>query len=307
MDICTGTAIVEETRKRSTRNDHEAGLSQRDFGRLSAFVHEHCGIKLPPSKKTMLEARLRRRLRALEMTSYDEYCDYLFGRGGQDGEVARMIDLVTTNKTDFFREPAHFDFLVRTCLPELCEAGRGGTWRKLCVWSAGCSTGEEPYTLARVLSAFAGSRPGLRFSVVATDISTRVLEKAALGIYEEDRIAPVPPDMKRKYLLKSKDRSRGLVRVAPAVRSLVSFRRLNLMDEDFGLREPMDIIFCRNVIIYFDKATQEALVNRLARQLTPGGYLFLGHSETLCGMDAPLAQMAPTVYRKPDGIDPADR
>ncbi len=307
MDTCTGAATKEEARKRPGRSEHEAGLSQRDFCRLSAFVHERFGIKLPPSKKTMLEARLRRRLRALEMKSYDDYCDYLFGPAGQEEEVVRMIDLVTTNKTDFFREPAHFDFLQRSCLPELCDAGRGGAFRTLTVWSAGCSTGEEPYTLAMVLSGYAESRPGLRFSIVATDLSTRVLEKAALGIYEEEKVAPVPPDMKRKYLLRSKDRSRGLVRVAPAVRSLVTFRRLNLMDEDFGIREPVDVIFCRNVIIYFDKATQEALVNRFARQLAPGGYLFLGHSETLCGMDAPLVQMAPTVYRKTDGTDPTDR
>ncbi len=306
MDTCTGDATIERAPKPPAQGDRDAGLSQRDFGRLSAFVHEHCGIKLPPSKKTMLEARLRRRLRALEMTSYDDYCDYLFGPDGQEKEVVRMIDLVTTNKTDFFREPAHFDFLARTCLPELCDAGRGGAWRKLTVWSAGCSTGEEPYTLAMVLSDFAESRPGLRFSIVATDISTRVLEKAALGIYDEDRVAPVPAPMKRKYLLKSRDRSRGLVRVAPSVRSLVDFRRLNLMDGDFGLREPADVIFCRNVIIYFDKATQEGLVNRFTRQLAPGGYLFLGHSETLCGMNVPLVQTAPTVYRKPDGPDPAD-
>ena len=303
MDLCTGAATIERSARHAihaSRSEREAGLSQRDFGRLSAFVHEHCGIKLPPSKKTMLEARLRRRLRALDFKTYDDYCDYLFGPEGRKEEIVRMIDLVTTNKTDFFREPAHFEFLVRNCLPELCEAGRGGGWRRLSVWSAGCSTGEEPYTLAMVLSEFAEARPGFRFSVLATDISTKVLEKAALGIYDEERIDPVPAAMKRKYLLKSRDRSKGLVRVAPALRGLVEFRRLNLMDEDFGLRERVDIIFCRNVIIYFDKATQEALVNRFASHLAPGGYLFLGHSETLCGMEAPLVQMAPTVYRRPD-------
>ena len=305
METYTGAATIERRRKPSSGSDCDAGLSQRDFARLSAFVQEHCGIRLPPSKKTMLEARLRRRLRALEMTSYRDYCDYLFGPDGEDDEVVRMIDLVTTNKTDFFREPAHFDFLVRSCLPDLCDAGRGGAWRTLSVWSAGCSTGEEPYTLAMVLSAFAGSRPGFRFSILATDISTRVLEKAALGVYTEDRVDTVPSDMKHEYLLKSRDRSKGLVRVAPGIRSLVNFRQLNLMDGDFGLRVPMDVIFCRNVIIYFDKATQEGLVNRFTRCLMPGGYIFLGHSETLCGMNVPLVQMAPTIYRKPDGIAPA--
>ncbi len=286
--------------------ERDIGLSQKDFSRLSAFVYEHCGIKLPPSKKTMLEARLRRRLRALDMKSYDDYCDYLFGPVGQKEEIVCMIDLVTTNKTDFFRESAHFDFLLGTCLPEFCEPGNGGVWRKMSVWSAGCSTGEEPYTLAMVLCEYAESRPGFRFSILATDISTRVLEKAALGIYDEERVGPVPPAMRRKYLLKSRDRSKGLVRVAPVPRSTVDFRRLNLMNENFGLRERMDVIFCRNVIIYFDKATQEGLVNRFARSLAPGGYLFLGHSETLCGMDVPLVQVAPTVYRKPDRVVPAN-
>ncbi len=305
MELGTGAATIERGGNPCSGSVRESGLSQRDFGRLSAFVHEHCGIKLPPSKKTMLEARLRRRLRALEMKSYEEYCDYLFGPRGLQEEIVRMIDLVTTNKTDFFREPAHFDFLVRNCLADLCDAGRGGAWRRVAVWSAGCSTGEEPYTLAMVLSEFGEGRPGFRFSILATDISTRVLETAAVGIYDEERVDPVPPAWKRKYLLKSRDRSKGLVRVASALRSLVEFRRLNLMDENFGIREPMNVIFCRNVIIYFDKATQEALVNRFAGHLAPGGYLFLGHSETLCGMDAPLVQVAPTVYRKPDGADPA--
>jgi len=305
MESRTGTATIDGDESPARRRDRDARLSPRDFGRLSAFVYKFCGIKLPPSKKTMLEARLRKRLRALEMNSFDDYCNYLFGRDGQKVEVVRMIDLVTTNKTDFFREPAHFDFLLRACLPEYCDVGTGCAWRKMTVWSAGCSTGEEPYTLAMVLCAFAETRPGFRFSILATDISTRVLEKAALGIYDEERVEPVPPAMKQKYLLKSKDRSKGLVRVAPVLRSLVNFRRLNLMDEDFGIREPMHVIFCRNVIIYFDKATQERLVSRFAQRLAPGGYLFLGHSETLCGMDVPLVQMAPTVYRKPDMVDPA--
>lgn len=304
MDPRTGIATFERDDNATGRRERASGLSRRNFGRLSAFVSEHCGIRLPPAKKTMLEARLRRRLRALGMKSYDDYCDYLFGPEGQRDEVVRMIDQVTTNKTEFFRESVHFDYLVRTCLPRFCDAAKGGAWRKMILWSAGCSTGEEPYTLAMVLSEFRETRPGFRFSILATDISTRVLEKAALGIYDAESVAPVPPAMKLKYLLKSKDRSKGLVRVAPALRSQVSFRRLNLMDEDFGIREASDVIFCRNVIIYFDKPTQEELVNRLARRLAPGGHLFLGHSETLCGMDVPLVQMAPTVYRRPGGIDP---
>ena len=204
-----------------------------------------------------------------------------------------MIDLITTNKTDFFREPGHFEFLTRVALPSIATAGR--TVR---VWSAGCSTGEEPYTLAMVLSEYAEQHPAWQFSILATDISTRVLEKARLGIYEATDIAPIPSEIRRKHLLRSRDRDNPRSRIAPATRSLVEFQRLNLMDSDFGLAHPMDIIFCRNVVIYFDKQTQEQLVRRFTRNLRPHGYLFMGHSETLHGFDVPLVQVAPTVYRR---------
>jgi len=279
--------------------DATSGMTDRDFQRLGAFIYDQCGIKMPPSKKTILEARLQRRLRGLSLTSFGEYCEYLFSPRGMEEELVPMIDLVTTNKTDFFREPAHFDFLRENCLPEMADAGGGGFRKKLTVWSAGCSTGEEPYTLAMVLSEFADAHPGFQYLVIATDISTRVLETAALGVYGTDKIGPVPPAMKRKYLLRSRDKADGLVRVVPELRARVKFRRLNFMDGDFGMREPMDVIFCRNVIIYFDKPTQEKLLNRFCRHLAPGGYVFLGHSETLFGLDVPLVQAAPTIYRKP--------
>ena len=204
-----------------------------------------------------------------------------------------MIDEVTTNKTDFFREPAHFKFLVDKALPELIRRKRSVT-----VWSAGCSTGEEPYTLAMVLKDYGDSIPGFGFLILATDISTAVLEKAQRAIYEEEKVIPVPAEFKRRYLLKSKDRARKVVRITPELRASVRFRRLNFMDNDFGFREPMDIIFCRNVIIYFDKPTQEKLLNRFCRHLAPGGYVFMGHSEALIDMKVPLVPVAPTVYRK---------
>lgn len=278
-----------------------SGMSEKDFKRLSAFIYDQCGIKISNAKKTMLEARLHRRLRFLSLKSFGEYCEYLFSPRGMEEELVRMIDLVTTNKTDFFREAAHFDFLRETCLPEMVDAGGAGFRKKLTVWSAGCSTGEEPYTLAMVLSEFAETHPGFQYQVTATDISTRVLETAALGIYEAENIAPVPTAMKRKYLLRNRDKSKGLVRIVPELRACVKFRRLNFMDGDFGMREPIDIIFCRNVIIYFDKATQEKLLNRFCRHLAPGGYVFLGHSETIFGLNVPLVQVSPTIYRKPRG------
>jgi chemotaxis protein methyltransferase CheR len=274
-----------------------ARLSHADFSRLSRFIYEECGIRMPVTKKSMLEARLQKRLRALGMGSFSAYCTYLFGSSGGD-ELVRMIDLATTNKTDFFREADHFAYLIQRALPEWRQRHETGGARRLSVWSAGCSSGEEPYTLAMVLHEFAAGATDFDYRILATDICTQVLEKAHLAVYREERVAPVPPILKRKYLLRSKDRSSGLVRVVPELRERVQFRRLNLMTADFGLRETMDIIFCRNVIIYFDRATQERLLNRLCAHLTPGGYLFMGHSETLSGLDVPLVPVHPTVYRK---------
>jgi chemotaxis protein methyltransferase CheR len=199
-----------------------------------------------------------------------------------------MINQVTTNKTDFFREPAHFDYLRCKVLPELSR-----TRSAIAAWSAGCSSGEEPYTLGMVLKEF-----GCNFTILGTDISTKVLDKAKLAVYDEERIDPISPELKKKYLLASKDRIKRLYRIVPELREHVKFRRLNFMDGDFGFREPLDIIFCRNVIIYFDKPTQERLLNKFYHCLAPDGYLFMGHSETLFGMDVPLIQAAPTIYRK---------
>jgi chemotaxis protein methyltransferase CheR len=273
-----------------------AKLSEKDFMRLSRFIHSECGIKMPMPKKVMLEARLKKRLRALGFESYEEYCDLLFSPAGMQQERVFMINVVTTNKTDFFREPRHFEFLVQTALPELMRLRGTGTRR---VWSAGCSTGEEPYTLAMVLSEFATRMTGFNFSLLATDISTAVLEKAVQGIYKEERVENIPQALKRKYFMRSKDRGKRLVRVVPEMRTLVKFRRLNFLDHDFGMRELQDIIFCRNVIIYFDRLTQEKVLERLCQHLIPGGYLFMGHSETLSSLDLPLESVGPMVYRKP--------
>lgn len=280
------------------RVDSATNLSNDDFSRLSQFIYKQCGIKMPMTKKTMLEARLQKRLRGLGMRSFRDYCDYLFSPQGIQQELVQMIDLVTTNKTDFFREPDHFDYLQQRVLPEWVQKHGGGIGRRLMVWSAGCSTGEEPYTLAMVLNEFAESCAGFKFQILGTDISTRVLEKARTAIYEEDRVEPVPMPMKRKYLLRSRDKGSGLVRIAPELREKVQFRRLNFMDSDFGIRESIDIIFCRNVIIYFDRPTQERLLNHFYSHMTPGGYIFMGHSETLNGLDVPLITVHPTIYKK---------
>ena len=274
-----------------------AVLSDKVFNRFSSFIYDEVGIKLPMAKRTMLEARLNKRLKAYHFSSFEEYADYVFSVEGRNEELVNLIDVVTTNKTDFFREPVHFEYLVKNAIPSLIDSHDAGFRKPFRIWSAGCSTGEEPYTMSMVLSEFALTQPGFKASILATDISTVVLNRAKNAIYAEDRVDTIPLPLKRKYLLKSKDRDRPLVRVLPALRSMIQFRRLNFMEE-FGMHEHMDVIFCRNVIIYFDKPTQERLLNKFCKQLVKGGYLFLGHSETLSGLNVPLTPVASTVYRK---------
>ena len=274
-----------------------AVLSDKIFNRFSSFIYDEVGIKLPLAKKTMFEARLNKRLKAHAFGSFEEYADYVFSAEGRSEELVNLIDVVTTNKTDFFREPSHFEYLVKSAIPSLIDAYDVGFRKPFNIWSAGCSTGEEPYTMSMVLSEFAAAQPGFKSSILATDISTVVLNKAKNAIYAEERVDTIPLQLKKKYLLKSKDKNKPLVRMSPALRSMIQFKRLNFM-EDFGMHEHMDVIFCRNVIIYFDKVTQERLLNRFCKQLVKGGYLFLGHSETLSGLNVPLTLVASTVYRK---------
>ncbi|MGC1460811.1 MAG: protein-glutamate O-methyltransferase [Terracidiphilus sp.] len=273
-------------------------ISTRDYTRLCHLIYEKVGIRLGSDKKTMLEVRIKRRLKALDLHSYGQYCDYLFGHQGLKDELVSLIDVVTTNKTDFFREPKHFNFLVETALPEL--AARDGGSRPLLIWSAGCSSGEEPYTLAMVLSEYGLTHPGFRFRILATDISTDVLAKAEMGVYSNDVVGPVPAALKRKYLMMSRVPGSNRVRVVPELRRLIEFRRLNFMDADYRMTEKADAIFCRNVIIYFDRQTQERVLQRLSKHLVPRGYMFVGHAETLHDMDLPLTPVAPALYRRID-------
>jgi len=246
----------------------------------------------------MLQSRLLKRLRALHIPSFEKYYDYVFSDQEGKKELTNFLDVVTTNKTDFFREPRHFDYLVNTALPELLakrSQDAGNTFR---FWSSASSTGEEPYTLAMVLTEFFQQNNGFDFSILGTDISTRVLEHGRNAIYDQEKVEPVPLAMKRQYLMRSKEKNSRLVRIVPELRHMVSFKHLNLMDDDYGINQIMDVIFCRNVIIYFDRPTQEKVLNKLCRQLRPGGYVFMGHSETLNGLNVPLTQVAATIYRK---------
>ncbi|MBW1697249.1 MAG: protein-glutamate O-methyltransferase CheR [Deltaproteobacteria bacterium] len=273
-------------------------MSDRDFKRFRNFIYDKCGINLVEAKKTMLTARLQKRLKAAGISSFSQYFDYVTGRGASNGELVQMIDAITTNKTEFFRESAHFDYLTQTALPELIGRSGGGLKKKVTLWSAGCSSGEEPYTLAMVLSEFAEKIPGFDFSILATDISTKVLKTAIAGIYEHEKIQPVPMRLRKKYLLRGKGDRKGLVRIVSGLRSRVKFLRMNLIDEKLDISQPVEVVFCRNVIIYFDRPTREKVINNLAKHLIRGGYMFMGHSETLNGLIVPLSPVAPTVYRK---------
>lgn len=286
--LLSGTAIAEPRDR----------ISRADYERLAALILSESGIRLGVEKRTMLEMRVRRRLKALGIGSYREYCAYLFSPGSCEQEIVHLIDAVSTNKTDFFRESRHFDFLVQRALPGW-SASSDGSRPAYMVWSAGCSSGEEPYTLGMVLSEFGTSHPNFRFRILASDISTIVLEKAGKGIYSEDTIRGVPDALKRKYFLRSRDPRSACVRAVRELRALVEFRRLNFMDADYGLPEgmdAMDAIFFRNVMIYFDRPTQERILSKLCAHLLPGGYLFVGHSETLHTMRLPLEPVAPSLY-----------
>ncbi len=272
-------------------------LSNQDFKRLSSFIYDELGIKMSDGKKTMLTGRLTRRLRALDLSSFSEYCDFLFSSEGLEKELVHLISAVTTNKTDFFREPGHFDYLTQTTLPTLQQQQPFDNRNKFKIWSAGCSTGEEPYTMSMVLADVKAANPNFDFEILATDISNRVLDVARRAVYPMEQAKPVTMPYRQKYLLKGRNSKNPQVRITPGLRKQVRFGRLNFMDTDFRLPAKVDVIFCRNVIIYFDKPTQERLMQKFCQYLKKGGYLFLGHSESLHGYDTPLVQVAPTIYR----------
>lgn len=266
-------------------------LSSKEFEILSGIIYDHFGIKMPLTKKTLLECRLQKRLKALDLNSFSAYI-HLLKNGGLEDELFPMANVVTTNKTDFFRESAHFDFIKKVDWNTYFNGDTVGKTMK--VWSAACSTGEEPYTLGMVLK----ETGRFDYKILATDISLDALQKAVTAVYKEDRIIPVPMEYRKKYFLKSKDKSDPKVRVVPEIRKKVTFGQLNLMDIRLDIPHKMDMIFCRNVLIYFDRMTQLKVVSKLIEHLRPGGFLFIGHSESISEFNLPLTQIKSTIYRK---------
>ena len=258
---------------------------------IAKVIYDRCRIRLHEGKDALIKARLGRRVRQHGFADLAEYCVFLRTRA-DEAEFTKVLDELTTNFTNFLREPDHFKFLVEHALPSLPAGGK-----KFRVWSAASSSGEEPYTIALYLSEHYPPMDGWDWRIAASDISTRVLDRARLGIYPDERVAAVPRNWLRKYFQKGVGEWDGCCRVKPAIAERVSFRQINLV-EPYDHPHRFEVIFCRNVLIYFDRPTQEQLMDRLCRFLTPTGYLLIGHSESLNGLNLPLRCVRPSVYQR---------
>ena len=269
-------------------------LSEAEFNFLRSFVYEHCGISLGDHKRQLVQGRLVRRLRALKLRDFGAYCELL--RRDPHGELGELASAISTNVTAFFRESHHFDLLTNELLPRwIAEKKNGGRLR---IWSAGCATGEEPYTLAMVLAeALEKHGSHVDAKILATDLSPQALETARKGVYPIDRLEGVSTERRRRWFLRGEGEYDQYACVHPRLRELVSILPLNLL-HDWPMQGPFDAIFCRNVVIYFDKPTKQRLFQRYAGLLAEGGYLFLGHSESMYGLNDNFDLIGRTVYRK---------
>ena len=278
-------------------------MRPNDYEYIREIVYNHSRINLGPDKQELVSARLGKRLRATGMETISDYCNLLRTAGGDD-ELGNLIDVISTNHTYFFREEGHFEALRSIILPDLTSRREKDheNWPALRVWSAACSSGEEPYSISIALEEYFSAHPlSWPRQIEATDISSRILAKAEAAIYPSETVSKLSPDIVKKYFQTGYAEQAGLYRVRPAFRSIVRFRRMNLLQGVLPFDQPFQIIFCRNVMIYFDRATQEELINRLKSKLVPGGYLLVGHSESLTGIDHGLKSIRPATYQKPLG------
>jgi len=276
----------------------EAPLTPEAYSFLAELIYERSRIRLGADKHALMAGRLGQRLRTLGIADYDEYCRLLQSPEGE-GEIDSLIDLISTNHTEFFREPAHFEILARQILPA-AAAGQTIGQRTFRVWSAAASSGEEVYSLAIVLAEFARLRPSFQWHIDASDISRTMLERCRRGIYPADRVNLPAADLLPRYFQRGFAEREGFYRVKPELRLRTTVQRINLFQQHYGIPRGQDAIFCRNVMIYFDVESREWLVNRLADYLAPGGYLFVGHSESLIGVRHRLHAVWPSVYIKPE-------
>jgi chemotaxis protein methyltransferase CheR len=273
-----------------------AALSDREFELLRDWIHAEAGIYLAPAKRALLFARLSRRLRALGLATFEAYFHHVTGAAGRSERI-QLLDAVTTNETHFFRAPRQFEFLDRHLFPAWrrdAEARR--TPGSVRVWSAGCASGEEPFSVAMLLLHHFPPSSRVRLEVVATDLSTRALEAARRAIWPIDRADEIPDAHRKAFMLRGTGSQRGTMRAGPELRAIVRFQRLNLNDSSYALDGSFDLILCRNVLIYFDDATRKAVLGRLIARLGPRGHLLLGSGEGVRGMDARMRSVIPTVY-----------
>ncbi len=272
-------------------------LGEKEFRQISDLVHERCGINLHDGKKELVRARLAKRLREGGFHTFSEYIQHVMN-DTTGREFSILVDSLSTNLTKFFREEQHFDYLRDVLLPGLVEAKQNDGNTRLRAWSAGCSSGEEPYSIAIVLLEALREAGRWDVKLLATDVSTRMLRQAEAGRYDAQRVASIPTPLRHKYLVRRHERDGDSYEVAHTLRAMVLFRYLNLM-EDWPIKGPLDFIFCRNVMIYFDKPTQSRLIDRFYDLLAPGGVLFTGHSESLTGIKHRFEYVQPTIYAKP--------
>lgn len=269
-------------------------LTDREFKLFQEIIYRETGINMSDKKKKLIVARLSKRLRALDLANFTQYYEYLNKSTDSQNEIVNLINRVTTNKTSFFREQHHFDFLSRELLPQIITQGNASGARRLRIWSAGCSSGEEPYTIAMVVSEAFKAHRGWDIKVLATDLDTDVLSRAIEGEYPTQALLPVQKEYVHRYFT----RSPGGYTANNSLKSMISFRKLNLMDTTFPMKRPFDMIFCRNVIIYFDTQTKENLLSHFHSHLKDGGHMFIGHSESLMHMKDKYRYLKHTIYQK---------
>lgn len=282
-------------------------ISDDEFDAFREIIFREAGISLSDAKKTLVVSRLAKRLRLHKIDTYREYLDYLRDRDTTRAELQEMVNCLTTNKTDFFREPHHFEFLKNKIIPAIEQQALHGHPKKLRIWSAACSTGEEPYTAAMTVLESISSRYGWQIEILATDINTEVIKHARNGIYDLDRIEGLEPSIIRKYFLRGTGKFKGKCQVVPDVRSMVTFRQLNFMDARWPVDGTFDLIFCRNVLIYFNTQTQQKLLPRLIQRMNPGSYLMLGHSENLPWLNDTLNALGNTIHQLPTHRSPVNK
>ena len=271
-------------------------IDPRLFEKYQALIYQAAGIWLSNAKTALLCGRLARRLRSLELETMEEYFDFVTDPGHKD-EFVRMLDAITTNETHFFREPKHFEFMAQRLFPRWKqEAGAGKRGRKLRIWSAACSSGEEPYSLAMTLLKHFPASEGWTLEILATDISTQILAKAKAGVYPLEKARDIPHDLLQRFMLQGTGEHEGKMKVGLEAQEIVRFLRLNLNEEPLAVQGTFDAIFCRNVLIYFDMESKTRVVNGLMRHLSPNGLLFVGHSENLAGVTTRMKTLAPTIY-----------